>query len=928
MAAIASALGSLLVKFQATNEISPAADAAGKSIQDFTRKMPQAVQGLTNVNAAMGQLSSTAIGLAGKLIGGFGLFEIGKTAFEAAEKIEQADARIARATGATGQALENLSQSFQNVYSHSAASAESITAAMTIISQRSGVTGAALEDLTVRMIKLSKVAGEDVAALGPLVTRVFGDWSIATDKQGAAMDYLRAVSQDTGTTVSKLAETVVYAGAPLRLLGYNFEQAAALIGRFQKEGVNTELVLGGMKAALSKFAAEGVTDVSAAWQKFVEDVKTGTKTISDVMAEVGVKRGADLFKAITEGRLEIGKMTEDLQRLAKTGGASVSTLSGEFTKIKHAAEIGLGGPMLELIKATEQEIEGLERLGKTLKDIATYPIRMLAAGPTGASNVPVITPPELPTVKAPGPPEWWAKGHETATTLNKDLADAAGAARDLAKAYSTLGIEANKVREIEAALALLARGQGISGVVSAYQVLAGEFAKGAINADQFQVSLYSVGAALSALHDKAEAIRKVPWDSLFTDKLPEQIALFQQEVDALGRIKLTGTEAADAMAAFAEANLTGAKVAALLAGEPLPEWLTKVGSKAITTSEVMKELGKTSQEELDKAANAAFDLYLQLVANQKVGAASAGDVKKAYQELIDKQKEAAGITTLTAKQFKETWAGAFKQIHDAIVNDLDRAIVDLAFNISRVGDDFKKLGEDIVGIILHKIIAQGINKLLDSLANVGGVLGKLGQALGGAVSGSGSVITGAGGVLGTSVGAAGGAAGAVGSAGSAGSAAAGIVSSSITGIIGAAAGVGTLVSSIIGNFQSMAMNKSLDLIEQHTAGMLNQLRDGMQPQVNQIVALMTDGVKQYFGITVPLLTGISSSLDFVVGALADIRKWGGASGGGSGNVTYNVTIDEITISGSGSSSESAAEAVIRAIPQRLKMLSPVFAPGR
>jgi phage-related minor tail protein len=210
------------------------------------------------------------------------------------------------------------------------------------------------------MLALAKVGNEDVGALGPLVTRVFGDWSIAADKQSAAMDYMRAVSQQTGTTVAKLAETVVYAGAPLRLLGYNFEQAAALIGKFEQEGVNTELVLGGMKAALQKFAKEGIADPAAEWQKFVEGVKSGAVTMSEVIQEVGSKRGPDLYKAITEGRLETVKMIEQLQRMAKDGGASVTTLPGEFTKLKHNIEISLGAPTLGWIQNVKAAYEDLK----------------------------------------------------------------------------------------------------------------------------------------------------------------------------------------------------------------------------------------------------------------------------------------------------------------------------------------------------------------------------------------------------------------------------------------------------------------------------------------------------------------------------------------------------------------------------------------
>jgi TP901 family phage tail tape measure protein len=175
-----------------------------------------------------------------------------------------------------------------------------------MISTRTGATGKELDSLTLKFIELGKTQGESVATIAPLVTRMFGDWSIGSGQTEHALDFLRVVSQQTGVTVSQLASTIVYAGAPLRALGYDFDHAATLIGKFEKEGVNTELVLGGMKAILGKFAKDGISDTAAAWQDFIQQVKTGAVGLSDIAqtaGEFGVGRRAavDLFRAVQEG---------------------------------------------------------------------------------------------------------------------------------------------------------------------------------------------------------------------------------------------------------------------------------------------------------------------------------------------------------------------------------------------------------------------------------------------------------------------------------------------------------------------------------------------------------------------------------------------------------------------------------------------------
>lgn len=307
-------------------------DGFKAAMSDVSRTLDASASHATATASKINQVFAAAFG--GSMIA---------TAIGSANKFQAAFAQIQRSTGATGEKLDGLEASFTNIYKKTAAGSEQVAAALSVLSARTGATGKDLEDLTLKTLKLAKTQNEDVAQIVPLVTRVFGDWSKATNQQGAAMDYLRIVSQQTGTQVGRIAEQVVSAGAPLRALGYSFEQAAALIGKFEKEGVNTELVLGGMKGALQKFAKDGVTDTAAAWRTFIAGVRDGSVTFQDVMKEVGAKRGVDLFRAITEGRFEIDKMVESSQKLAAEGGAGIETYKTKLIKLQHEVESVVAG---------------------------------------------------------------------------------------------------------------------------------------------------------------------------------------------------------------------------------------------------------------------------------------------------------------------------------------------------------------------------------------------------------------------------------------------------------------------------------------------------------------------------------------------------------------------------------------------------------
>lgn len=303
-----------------------------------------AFSGAASKMAALGETiaSSLALPLAG----------IGVAAFKAAEDFEAATRRIRNLTGETGESLKDLTEVFEHLYTKSAASSESIATALATLSSRTNLTGESLEKLTMQLLKVSKAMGVDVAAAVPAVTRMFGDWSISTDKMAGALTYLQSVSQKTGVNMLSIAEQAVYAGAPLRALGYNFEQATAIIGKFEKEGVNVELVLGGMKAALGKFAKEGVKDVAEQWKGFLEGIKQGVITFKQVSDEVDVKRATDLFRAVKEGRFEIDALVESSKNAAaaleKVGGP-MQSLSTKATLMKRelsAALVPLGEILL------------------------------------------------------------------------------------------------------------------------------------------------------------------------------------------------------------------------------------------------------------------------------------------------------------------------------------------------------------------------------------------------------------------------------------------------------------------------------------------------------------------------------------------------------------------------------------------------------
>lgn len=278
---------------------------------------------------------------------------VGAAAFKAGDTIDDAMHTIRTGTGATGKALEELGEDFKAVFKEVPQDAGQVSTAIADLNTRLGLTGQPLQELTTQMLNLARISGTEVGPLIASTTRLFGDWSVATEKQGDTLDYLWKVSQSTGIGVDTLAQKMVQFGAPLRQMGFDFETAAALMGKWEKEGVNAELVLGSLRIAMGNFARENIPLREGLDQtiKKIQELGPGAEATALAMEVFGARAGPDMAAAILEGRFAVDELLQSIQ-------ASPETVNSASDDIK-----GFGEAMGEM---RNQITLALEPLGKTL----------------------------------------------------------------------------------------------------------------------------------------------------------------------------------------------------------------------------------------------------------------------------------------------------------------------------------------------------------------------------------------------------------------------------------------------------------------------------------------------------------------------------------------------------------------------------------
>lgn len=301
-------------------------------------------------------------GVSGKLVGGLGIAAVGLAALNAAKTVDSAYDTIRSGTGKTGAQLDSLKASFRNVVSDVPAEFGTASSVIAALNQRLDATGPRLEGLSKRVLEFSRLTKTDAVQNVADLTRVFGDWSIGTNQQSDALDKIFRTTQSTGVGLNDLAQNVVQFGAPLRNLGFTFEQSLAMFGKFEKEGVNVQTVLAGLRFGLKTFAKAGEEPIDALQRAISEIKNAGTAAEANGLAfqVFGLRAGPDMAAAIREGRFELKDLINEIENGDDTilGAASSTDDLGEsLTILKNRATLLLaeiGTPIFETLSDSAQ----------------------------------------------------------------------------------------------------------------------------------------------------------------------------------------------------------------------------------------------------------------------------------------------------------------------------------------------------------------------------------------------------------------------------------------------------------------------------------------------------------------------------------------------------------------------------------------------
>lgn len=331
----------------------------------ITANATQAKGQLAQVQGGLKKTAATSTSTASVVKKSFavmGLAALGAGAalYKVGEDFDDAFDKIRTRTGATGKDLKKLEGSFKSVVKSVPTDFDSAATAVAGLNQRLGLTGRPLTRLTKQVTQLAKVTGTDVQENVESVTRLFGDWSVATEDQRKTLNKLYRASEDTGISVSDLSRSMVQFGSPLRQLGIDFDHAAAMFGEFEQAGVNTQTLMPGLRYAIKAFSGgiAATTEDLKKWGVSMDDPQKALQQIMDMIKDApnnlkanqiafevfGQRAGPDMAAAIREGHFELNKlikvMNEGSDTISKSE-RSTRDFSEWVTILKNNLEVAL-----------------------------------------------------------------------------------------------------------------------------------------------------------------------------------------------------------------------------------------------------------------------------------------------------------------------------------------------------------------------------------------------------------------------------------------------------------------------------------------------------------------------------------------------------------------------------------------------------------
>jgi hypothetical protein len=336
----------------------------GEIIPHITSGLGSMIEGMAGAETAAEAMGAAAGGAfiaisATAVAAGVAVFDVG-------EKFEEMYGKLETATGASGQRLEELKQSLDDIAASSPSSFEDITAALGQVNVTMHLTGQAADELVNKITEFQDITGQKVG-IGELHEALAAfnvDLTQAADK----FSELEVVSRDTATPLNELDSILTQVGGATHDMGLNFDQTLGLLERFKEAGVPMDRIAQGLVHANEEFAKlvehgklsademkHGFEDTLTQMQAFI---RAGDDAAAlDLGRKIfGAQAGEKFFDLLKNSKTDVRELVSGVQGLEDPVHRATSAseqLRDKWKEVTHEIETQIdkiGGPLVDAIE--------------------------------------------------------------------------------------------------------------------------------------------------------------------------------------------------------------------------------------------------------------------------------------------------------------------------------------------------------------------------------------------------------------------------------------------------------------------------------------------------------------------------------------------------------------------------------------------------
>lgn len=266
---------------------------------------------------------------------GAALAGIGIAAFKAADDTQKAYNTIRIGTGATGEALEDLTQQFDDLKGVVVGTNDEIAGALTALNTLTGATGDELEELTGKVLDVSRMLGEDAVGNSEAFGKSLKQWGVPAEEGTELLDGMFKITQDTGIGFSGLTSDLTVYGSVLKNAGFDIKEASDLFGDLSSAGISTSRIMPGLNAAFRNWAKEGKNSRDELEKvvnsmKDAEDEAEALTIATDTFGAEGAQRLTTAIRADIFDLEDLGESFVDTEGLISDTVDETMTIGDRF----------------------------------------------------------------------------------------------------------------------------------------------------------------------------------------------------------------------------------------------------------------------------------------------------------------------------------------------------------------------------------------------------------------------------------------------------------------------------------------------------------------------------------------------------------------------------------------------------------------------